>query len=83
LARPDAVGGVERLAHHDATLFMVLLAAFETCCCIARPADRSRVGCPTRTAAASRSRLIGLFVNTQVLAHRARPARGFVELLAQ
>ncbi|MBH3428630.1 non-ribosomal peptide synthetase [Pseudomonas alkylphenolica] len=83
---PTALGdALRRTAHqHDSTLFMLLLAGFQSLLHRYTGQSDIRVGVP----AANRPRLeaqgvVGFFVNTQVLRGQLHPRLPFADLLAQ
>ena len=77
--------GLRRLARaHDATLFMVLLAAFDVLLYRLTGQADLRVGVPfANRPRLELERVIGFFLNTHVLRAQLAPRAGFTALLAQ
>ncbi|WP_448651634.1 amino acid adenylation domain-containing protein [Pseudomonas fluorescens] len=82
---PALVGGIKRLAQQEgATPFMLLLAAFQTLLYRYSGQSDIRVGVPIANRnRVETERLIGFFVNTQVLKADLDGQMSFVELLQQ
>ncbi|MNG60431.1 Linear gramicidin synthase subunit D [compost metagenome] len=69
---------------HEVTLFMLLLASFQGLLHHYSRQTEIRVGVPVANRnRVETERLLGFFVNTQVLQARIDPARGFLDLLQQ
>src|SRR5471032_255133 len=82
---PALVSGIKRLAQQEgATPFMLLLAAFQTLLYRYSGQSDIRVGVPIANRnRVETERLIGFFVNTQVLKAEVNPQQRFSELLAE